>query len=353
MKLLEFAMPTWKRPKQLLTSASSILDQGGHLVISHHLCDVETLPVIEELKKKYPTLRAVACELGEHPDYSDSFKQVFGLTESKWTWTFGDDDCLVPGAIACITPILERDEFEFIHVAEAVRSSNGGGLIKGKLLDLCNAIGWIEMTGFISSNIVKTDKLNEAVHLKSWDLYAKNAFVQCCALFEVLNDRDSAFYDYALVDSKILEDADQTAIRWGETNTGLRYHYVDDALLNMRERGIIKTDLSPKFFRYHCYHLWDRFLTHLVNSYNTDQDFQITDYLEDLIKRCRNLVSFLGPEDKKRYNDEISEIRQSLVEHCDALHYAISKAEYMSKLVEDHGRSRYDFSYLPPQMGKK
>jgi hypothetical protein len=61
MRLLEFAIPTWKRAKQLNTSVCSIADQGAHVVISHHLCDLETIPVIAELKAKYPKLWADYC----------------------------------------------------------------------------------------------------------------------------------------------------------------------------------------------------------------------------------------------------------------------------------------------------
>lgn len=347
MKLLEFAIPTWKRPQSLRTSACSILEQGCPLVVSYHLCDVETHPVIEELKTKYPTLmRGVAAEIGANPDYADSFRQIFRVPEAKYTWLFGDDDVLVPGAVALMTPLLERGEFDFIHVSEAVRSANTRALIKGKLIDLCKQIGWIDMTGFISCNIIRTTKLNDACELKSWPIYAKNAFVHCCALLEVLYDSDCAFYDMALVDSMLIRNEDETNIRWAEGQVGLRYHYIDEALMDMRERGVIKGDLTPKFFRYHTYHLWDRFLTHIVTDYNQSQNFVLTDYLDDLLTRCVNLTTFLDPLNRKRYAEECAEIRQSMIEHSGALKYAIGKAHVMGRLVEDHGRERYDLSYL-------
>ncbi len=348
MKLLEFAIPTWKRAKQLRTSVCSIVEKGCPVVISHHACDVETLPVVEQLKKDFPRLvRAVCCELGANPDYSDSFKQVFALSEAKYVWTFGDDDALVPKAFEIIKPLLERDEFDFIHVAEAVRSECTGRLAKGNLIDLCNNLGWIEMTGFISCNIVRTERLNAATQLKSWDLYAKNAFVHCCALLEVLHDRPSAYFDMALVDSKLYLDEDETQKRWIEGNVGLRYHYIDDALMDMRKRGILGT-LMPKFFRYHGYHIWDRFLTHIVNSYNTDQDFQLTDYLDEMLTRVINLTSFLDPVNERRYKEEVLEIRQAMIEHCGALAYAIQKAGMLGKLMDYHGREQYDFTYMRP-----
>ena len=347
MKLLEFAIPTWKRPSQLRTSVCSIVEQGADVVISHHLCDLETRAVVSDLLRDYPSkVRAVACELGTAPDYSDSFKQLFSLPQAEYTWTWGDDDVLVPNAISVIMPLLERGEFDFIHVSEAVRSANTGALLKGKLIDLCNNIGWIDMTGFISCNIIRTTKLNEACTLKAWPIYAKNAFVHCCALLEVLYDCDSAFYDMALVDSRLIHDEAATGARWTEGNVGLRYHYVDEALLDMKARGVIKQALPPKFFRYHSYHLWDRFLTHIVTDYTQSQDFVLTDYLDDLLTRCIHLASLMDPLNRKRYTEEIAEIRQSIIEHQVALQYAISKAAVMNKLVEDHGRERYDLSYL-------
>jgi len=353
VKLLEFAIPSWKRPKSLRTTVVSIVEQGCHVVISHHACDVETTPVVKQLIKDYPKhVRGVQCELGDKPDYSESFRQVFALSDANYVWTFGDDDALVPKAFEIIKPLLERDEFDFIHVSEAVRSQCTARLVKAKLIDLCNNLGWIDMTGFISCNIIRTEKLNQATQLKSWDLYAKNAFVHCCSILEVLHDCPSAYFDMALVDSKLYLDEEDTQKRWIEGNVGLRYHYIDDALMDMRTRGVIGT-LTPKFFRYHSYHIWDRFLTHIVNSYNTDQDFQLTDYIDDMLTRCLNLTTFLDPVNRKRYSEEILEIRQAMIEHCGALAYAIQKAGQLGKLVDYHGREQYDFTYMRPMTSRE
>lgn len=352
MNLLEFAIPTWKRPHQLRNSVCSIAEQGCPVVISHHLCDTETLPVVEELKKKYPTtVRSVACELGIAPDYSDSFKQVFGLSEAKYTWTFGDDDILIPDAVKVITPILERDEFDFIHVSEVIRCHNSGRLVKAKLLDLCCNLGWLDMTGFISCNIVKTEKLNEAMQLNSWPLYAKNAFVQSCALFEVLHDKNCAYFDNALVDSKTQLDEVETGIRWGAGNVGMRYHYVDDALMDMRSRGIIGT-VTPKFFRYLSYHLWDRFLNNIASAYNSTENYVVTDYIDGLLKRCLNLTTFLDKMNEKRYADEIMEVKRAMIAHAGALKYAIKIAEDMDHIIDNHNKEHYETEYLPERLHK-
>jgi len=350
--LLEFAIPTWKRPAQLRLSVCSIVEQGCPVVISHHACDVETLPVGEQLKKDYPKyVRAVQCELGANPDYSDSFRQLFKLPDAQYTWPFGDDDALVPGAVTSIVPLLERGEFDFIHVAEPVRSQNSNRLVKGKLLDLCNNLGWIDMTGFISSNIIRTVKLDAMCQLPSWELYAKNAFVQCCAIFDVLHDSPAAFWDAALVDSQILAQPDETQKRWDAGKIGLRYHYIDDTLLDMRARGVLG-EVTPKFFRYHSYHIWDRFLANIVNSYATTENFIVTEYLDDMLLRCMNLASLLSGHDRKQYQDEIIEVRQAMIEHSGAFQYAVRKAEYMNRVSEDHSaRERYDFAYMAPVLG--
>ena len=201
---------------------------------------------------------------------------------------------------------------------------------------------------FITGNIVRTDRLKEAVALEAWPIYAKNAFVQSCALLDVLHDKDCAFLDVPLIDVQEREPTEQTMERWGQFSVGLRYHYVDDALLDMRRRGIIGT-LQPKFFRYLSYFLWDRFLGHIANSYNTEQDFQITEYLDDLFKRLNNLYTFLDATNRRRYEAEARDVKEAMIAHQGALQYAIDRAAFLGRLIDNHSQSRFDFEYLQPQ----
>ena len=201
------------------------------------------------------------------------------------------------------------------------------------------------MTGFITGNIIRTEKLKQAANLPSWDLYAKNAFVQSCSLLEVCCNDNAAFLDYPLIDVQSRDVTEDTISRWGQFKVGLRYHYVDEALMDMRTRGIINT-LQPKFFRYLSYHLWDRFLTQIIDSYNSTEDFKLTPYLEDLIKRSLNLASFLDKREQERYRDEILSVKRGLAEHSAALQHAIKKAGDLGKLMDFHSGERYPFQFL-------
>ena len=344
---LTIAVPTWNRAKNLDTLLSTITGQTDvQVIVQDHGSTDETSEVIKRYEKEYPFVRGVSFPREDHHDYSNAFRNLFLLPETEWTWTIGDDDILLSDAVKTIWPILEKDNLEFIHVSEASRTRNSGALVKGNLLDLCNAVGWIEMTGFISGNITRTKWLKKAAALETWDQYAKGAFVQSCVLLELLHSENCAFFDLPLIDAHVDDSiTEQTNERWAQFNVPLRYHYIDEQVALLQKKGAF-TKVTPKFFRYLSYHLWDRFLQNIYNSYTSDQDFKVTDYLLDLLQRCLNLTKFLPDEDAKRYAGEIMEVKQQMIAHEASLAYAIGIANKLGGLVDYHGRHQFDFQYL-------
>ena len=353
--MLTFVIPTWNRAACLELAITSIADQikeykgqsNIKIIVSDNRSTDNTAAVLERLSSKYAFLRVLTKATTWGTDYSESFRCAFALADTEWTWTFGDDDMLMPYGLDTVLGLIKRGGFEFLHVAEVTRSRNSQALVKGKFIDLCRNIGWIDMCGFITGNIVKTEYWRQAVALPSWDLYAKNAFVQACALLEVLHDKDAAFYDAPIVDVQRREQTQEMSAGWIASNTAMRYHYVDEALVDMRARGILGS-LTPKFFRYLHYHLWDRFLGSIIDSYNSTEDMKVTDHLDDLLRRCMNMTSFLVGADRKQYENEVIEVKQAMIEHAAALQYAIQKAGTLWQLMNDHARDKYEFSYLAP-----
>jgi len=346
--MLTFAIPTWNRADKLRVCVESIAQQhvdGMEILISDHGSDDHTATVCLELMQKYPFITTAHLARGENPDYSDAFKFLFTLPLTEWTWTFGDDDILLPGAVGHIDRILKRDDLQFVHFTEKKRCADTGHLSVGPLFDLCNIYGFIDMTGFITGNLIRTKHLRAAAELPSWDTYAKSAFCQSLAILEVCKSMQSGLLDWPLIDSQDADQDEETQQRWTKFDIPTRYFHVIDGLIDMRKRGIIK-DVDPPFFRYLSYFLWDRFCQNIVSSFSTTQGFVITDMLDELIQKTLALTDFLKENNRKRYRDEIIEVVDSLrnVEFCTKM--ALEAQDKMNYLCNAHGVERFPWNYV-------
>ncbi len=318
------------------------------IVILDHGSELETFDVIQKLREEYPFVAPVRFEREAGHDYSHAFQKLFQLTDAKWTWTFGDDDILLPGGLQHMLKALDRDDLHFIHVSEKKRTTNSGALHIATLAELCNVYGLLDMTGFITGNIVRTEKLKAAAKVESWDIYAKSAFVQSLALFEVLKNEKAAFLDWPIIDSQEEEQNDETKRRWTAFDIPTRYFYLIDGLEDMRNRGVIEK-VNSAFFRYLSYYLWDRFCQNIVSSFTTTQEFKVTDMLYDLFDRTIRLTTFLPEHEAKRFKDELIELRESLESYSFALSQAMACQQRVDKLLGTHGVERFPFQYLKPR----
>lgn len=319
-----------------------------NIVILDHGSEESTAIVIEALRKDFPFIHPIRMERGDKDDYSYAFKALFQVTESKWTWTFGDDDILLPDGLNKMLPALQRDDLNFIHVAEKKRATLTGGLHNAPLIDLCNTYGLLDMTGFITGNIVRTEKLKAAAQLESWDIYAKSAFVQSLALFEVLKDDKSAFLDWPIIDSQEADQNEETQRRWTHFDIPTRYFHLVEGLEDMKNRGVI-TQLNSAFFRYLSYYLWDRFVQNLVSSYTTTQQFKVTEMLEDLFDRTLRLTNFLPGHEAKRYRGEIMEVKEALENYSFSIQHTFECQARVDNLLAMHSVERFPFEYLKPK----
>lgn len=344
---LTFAVPTWNRADRLRVCVESIASQhvdGVEIIISNHGSDDHTATVCLELMQKYSFVTAAYLVRSEKPDYSDAFKYLFTLPQTEWTWTFGDDDILLPGQLAKILPLLERD-YDFIHVAEKKRSSGTGQLVKADLMSLCNAYGLIDMTGFITGNIVRSAKLKAASELKSWPIYARSAFVQSLAIYEVCHASKAAFLDWPIIDSQDESQTEETCATWTRQDIPTRYFHLIDGLQDMRERGIIK-ECDPAFFRYLSYFLWDRFVQNIISSFTTTQACEMTPMLIDLFGRTLALTDFLKEHNRKRYRDELLEVRDAMDDVAYSMKVVLDKEQHMNFLLNTHSVERFPWEYI-------
>lgn len=290
--LLTFAIPTWKRHEHLERCVRSIADQvrdgRTQILISEDVDDQETTDTIQQLQEDYGFIRKI--EHSPRTDYAANFKNLFAHTDGEWTWMFGDDDKLNPGALEFMLEHLPKQgDIEFIHVAEDSRASGNNGYGKGSLWTLANNFGWVEMTGFITGNVVRSQQLIEATATRNWRPYAKTAYVQSCILLEQLHDKPCAFLDLPLMGTQDKLQSEETGKRWHAANISGRYLYLADALELMYEEGILRNRVKKEFFRYLNFHLWNRYLHFFVSDY-LNQGILIQD---ELWSKIQKLATFL------------------------------------------------------------
>lgn len=273
MSFLTFVIPTRKRHRELAACLRSIAEQVGehdvNIVVLYNNPEEQTIRAIERAKAKWPFISARGFD-GE-PDYADKFLEMFRASpDSEWVWTFGDDEVLSINALSFVIGRLKAapPELAFLHISERKRSTGSGNTYTGRMVDLCCQFGWLEFTGFISGNITRGPLLAKCAETENWPAYARTAYVQSCALFEGLRKEQAQLIDLPLYDTQPDVDPEVNAIKqqqWIDANTETRYLFLADAVQVMYDKGLIKSKLPARFFRYHNAHLWDRHILCFVS----------------------------------------------------------------------------------------
>lgn len=349
--MLTFVIPTHNRPLELRRAVLSIAEQivadgiEAKILILDNGSDEETDIAIGRLKSEYPCIRSERFE--DNQDYSLAFyRMMLAASESEWVWTFGDDDYLMNGALKFMVEQLERlSDADFIHVAEVSRVSGSSGCYRGTLLDLCNQFGWIEMTGFITGNIIRGWLLAESALTSRWTSYAETAFVHSCALLETLHAHQAVFLDLPIVNTQAKEQTQECIRSWLSQNIPTRYLYTSDAVAAMFSSGILKDKLSNKFFRYLDYHLWDRFLISALNDYNDSKSLWLDEAWPHILKFADLIAD----------QDMAAQIRADAqgIRSLTALHsyLSLNLSGLQSELEAIGARHGfiYPYTYVPPQ----
>lgn len=246
--MITFVIPTLNRAENLRICVESIAQKNPHrIVISDNHSSDGTEVLSRELQEKYDFVDYYKRE--STGDFPDSFKSAVLHSESEWTWTFGDDDVLLPGALKFVTDFISKTEAEFLHVAESKRVGKPC-VVQGTFLDLCSRYGWLEMTGFISGNVMKTEKLKQAVNSEFWGVYATSSFPHSLCLLEKFKDSVSALIECAVIETQSDEPNEATIKRWSESKTTYRYLLISDGLKMLQDHRLLPDTVSEDFFRY-------------------------------------------------------------------------------------------------------
>ena len=232
-----------------------------------------------------------------------------------WVWFMGDDDYIPdPKALLNLCNLLREKtndpDFGFVHVCQAKRSRNTGKIITDTTFNLCNLYGYTEMLGWISSLVIRKKQFIAA--LKKTDARAQlardevahenshSSFFQAGYIFEEIFWMKGSFIDLPLVETQELGMTEDTRNRWEMENMGERYIYVMDDIKRLKNNGLPLSNLSPHFFRYHRYQLWDRFIIYqlgLVEAYGDgNRDIQIESSMSRFVanwERISSISSYL------------------------------------------------------------
>lgn len=290
MKLV-FAIPTWNRADKLFECVTSIAEQNPDAIyISDNFSDDQTSEVCHILKTKYPFITCI--RLPEHVLAEENLKAVVSIAEGDYIWTFGDDDILLPGALDFARRLLVHG-LDFYHVAEIGRSSTNTAK-RETLFNLCCTYGFLEMTGFMTGNITKAQKLKDALSTRNWEVYARSAFSHSLALLEELGNCDATLIDIPMV--RAAEENPDTVERWKLEKTASRYIFIVEGLMLMRDVGIIPAKLPETFFRYLSGSLIKRLMNdYLARTFNpespvTDHEWKCFEELIRFIEEPRGAV---------------------------------------------------------------
>ena len=355
--LLTVVIPTWNRKPLVEVAIDSICSQIGklpvELIVSDHGSTDGTFEMLKEKRKTYPMLNPYVCRRVKEPDFSHNFQFAFGLPESRWTWTFGDDDKMLPGALEKVVQILD-DRVPFVHVGESSRTKNTMKVVEGTMMENCNDLGFLDFTGFITGNIIRSDKLKSAVNSANWDLYAQSAFPQSLSLLEALAYDYSAFIDYGMIEAQDrelsgnLRTEDDRGQRWANANIGARYSYIIPALKVLLKHINYDKPLKPSFFRYLSYYLWDRFALDTISTYtgmviNAPHDVFVHHFLWDLFAE---MADFLDEENKAKVKAEIYAGRDMMDQHMEAVAAMNKAGQAMDEYCSRHMTDQFPYNYI-------
>lgn len=354
--MLTFVIPTHSRPHTIERCVRSIAEQIPSFapvfikVLAHNASD-ETHQILNKLQEEFPGILKWR-PLVAPADYSAAFQAMFTEAEdSEWVWTFGDDDYLLPGALPFMLEELKKPsmaDIQFLHVVEKTREANTKAIYRGRMIDLCNTYGWIEMTGFISGNIIRGDRLAHAAKTPRWRRYAKSAFVQSAALLEELRDDQCALLDIAVIDSQrnASEDNPDTMEKWNEQAISLRYQWAAEAIETMFDDGILFDKVTPRFYRYLSYSLINRFLSHFTADYLNHGIVY-----DDLTwNRLHKLAIFLNDEEEaKTIHEDINLVRGLTLLHSQWTAQLNQIAASIDKVRVRRNQFPYPYSYVEPK----
>jgi len=326
-KHIALAIPTFNRLSYLKANVDMILKQQLHhstrlsLVISNSASSDGTEQYINQLCSKN---KNVFCynQMARTETENLKFLSEAVPEDVDWVWMMGDDDVLT--SEHCIQTILDviakcdDGNFAFIHACQARRSKNSGQVRVMSVDQLCQQFGYHEMLGWMSSLVVSREIFCRATleaHQKINQKEGKvteigsrySAYTHSFYLYRHLYGVKGAFVDLPLVEPQDSEQTQESIRRWANVGMVERYFYVVDDMLALKNEGKIPNDCSTEFFRYHTFHLWDRYFRALFAellapdvSYEDKKHEMFVERHKAHWSRIKKIVDIIGDPSTKK-----------------------------------------------------
>ena len=286
--------------------------------------------------------------------------------QADWVWYMGDDDYFPEEtSLTSMCEFLKKNDsdqdFVFVHACQAQRSTSSGQIFKADVLNLCNKFGYIEMLGWISSIVMRAQpfrnalrKIDKRVQIARTEPMLGNsqsAFFHSSYFLEEVYHKKGAFIDMPFVDPQDESMTEDTRQRWQNENMGERYIYVVDDLVRLRSIGLPLKNLQQSFFKYHRYHLWDRFVTHQLSTLEAFGRGAKTDLVSVSVQRfAKNwerileIIPFIGDTVSQKHLNIQFEVAIGLCNLFIEKNFDPMVKELIMRQIELHSVETYDFN---------
>ncbi|CAK0761356.1 abequosyltransferase [Azospirillaceae bacterium] len=347
---LSFIIPTYNRAAYIERCLLSIAQQIQQfslpmsIIISDNASTDNTPQIIGELQKQFPFIRY--HRRSQNGGYAANFHTLCQIVDGEYAWLFGDDDILLDGGLAMVLSVLKNEKPDFCHASVEHRLSGHGYVLRGPVISLCNEIGWLDFSGLMTSCVFKADSLRAAAVAPSWPLFAQNAFPHSCVLLEQCAYNHAVMIDRPIVATCEIEQTPECLKRWAAENVGWKYFLTADALLHMIKENKVPGRLPAKFFRYHNYFLWNRFISNLLHeSYVGDRIINPVAW--------DKILTIVGMLSDRALAVDIRNHVEEARTLMDGLFHARKSCRSVESLVlqtcQTHGRPVFDFQLIHPQ----
>jgi glycosyltransferase involved in cell wall biosynthesis len=359
MKLL-VVIPTYDRANYLDKAIGAVVNartctrncQVG-LFLSDNCSRDHTPAVVQRWQEQAPWIRAHRWDVFEDR-WSQVLKRAFLACgdDYDYLWLQGDDDWITDPLAYTKLAVAIKDEAAhppaIVHCCQTKRAHAGDTrIVAGNTEEMCNAFGWHDMLGWISSLVISRKTIERTVGTPSFGPdYRNAAFSHSEGFLEAAYGRRMLVMGAGLIDTQDAEATPECIARWASGSVNERYWDIIPGLKEMVARGVITKPLSQGFFRYHTYTFWDRFAIEVMNS------AALAATPEEVIERkllmLGEIADLLGfSEDRKLYTNWLEGFR-------DDVRDVRRVVQMIGRRIQQSAKESFNVSVLPaPPSGNR
>lgn len=263
-KTLEILIPTWNRGTLLANCVRSVIreiqrysDLSVRIVISNNGSTDDTDSVVDGLMGEFNDIHYYknTCNIG----ISLNFIKLIHVSNAEYIWILGDDDACRPGALRTIFSTISDDNDYHVFVNDTIHNSNfvsnlfsisefNGKSVQLKLFDIFNSLGWLYLSGFISTQVVRATGLKNT----RFDIHFKNTLVYSCCILEAYANGRGMVIDsnIAYANLKSASEEEESIKRWRNENIIGKFFLLHEPLKYIFDKCIPDLKEKPEFYTY-------------------------------------------------------------------------------------------------------